>query len=69
MYVLVRTGYRRVLAESRDPQEVAMQNLDELTTPPGSFYEANPSATLATISIRQPPLRRDQYDAQQAVTP
>ena len=69
-YVLVRTGYRRVLAESRDPQdESRLQNLDELTNSAREFYEANPSATLGdyldSVSLLSDV---DQYDAQQAVT-
>jgi DNA helicase II / ATP-dependent DNA helicase PcrA len=47
-YVLLRTGYRRMLMESRDLQdESRLQNLDELLNSAREFYEQNPSSSLA----------------------
>jgi DNA helicase-2/ATP-dependent DNA helicase PcrA len=46
-YLLLRTGYRRMLSESRDVQdESRLQNLDELLNSAREFYEANPNASL-----------------------
>ena len=46
-YVLLRTGYRRMLAESRDVQdESRLQNIDELLNSAREFADANPSAGL-----------------------
>src|SRR5207244_8087828 len=46
-YVLIRTGYRRMLQESRDIQdESRLQNLEELFNSAREFAEQNPSATL-----------------------
>jgi len=46
-YVLVRTGYRRMLQESRDVQdESRLENLDELINSAREYYENNPQATL-----------------------
>jgi ATP-dependent DNA helicase UvrD/PcrA len=46
-YVLVRTGYRRMLQESRDVQdESRLENLDELLNSAREYYENNPQATL-----------------------
>ena len=47
-YVLLRTGYRRMLQESRDVQdESRLQNLDELLNSAREFTEQNPSAALS----------------------
>ncbi|HJT17592.1 MAG TPA: 3'-5' exonuclease, partial [Thermoanaerobaculia bacterium] len=47
-YVLLRTGYRRMLQESRDLQdESRLQNIEELLNSAREFYEQNPSASLA----------------------
>ena len=46
-YVLLRTGYRRMLADSRDVQdESRLQNLEELINSAREFYEQNASATV-----------------------
>src|SRR6185436_19951243 len=46
-YVLVRTGYRRMLQESRDLQdESRLENLEELINSAREYYEQNPQATL-----------------------
>jgi DNA helicase-2/ATP-dependent DNA helicase PcrA len=47
-YVLVRTGYRRMLQESRDLQdESRMENLEELLNSAREYSEENPQAALA----------------------
>jgi DNA helicase-2/ATP-dependent DNA helicase PcrA len=47
-YVLVRTGYRRMLQESRDLQdESRMENLEELLNSAREYTEENPNAALA----------------------
>jgi DNA helicase II / ATP-dependent DNA helicase PcrA len=47
-YVMLRTGYRRMLQESRDLQdESRLENLDELLNSAREYYEQNPNATLA----------------------
>src|SRR5438128_2051933 len=46
-YLLLRTGYRRVLQESRDVQdESRLQNIDELLNSAREFREQNPGASL-----------------------
>jgi DNA helicase-2/ATP-dependent DNA helicase PcrA len=46
-YLLLRTGYRRMLQESRDVQdESRLQNIDELLNSAREFTEQNPDATL-----------------------
>ncbi|PYQ31250.1 MAG: ATP-dependent DNA helicase PcrA [Acidobacteria bacterium] len=46
-YVLVRTGYRRMLQESRDVQdESRLENLDELINSAREYYENNPQAAI-----------------------
>ena len=69
-YVLVRTGYKRVLTESKDPQdESRLENLAELTNSAREFIEANLDATLGdyldSVSLLSDV---DQYDAQKGVT-
>jgi DNA helicase-2/ATP-dependent DNA helicase PcrA len=47
-YLLLRTGYRRMLQESRDLQdESRLQNIDELINSAREFSEGNPGAQLA----------------------
>jgi DNA helicase-2/ATP-dependent DNA helicase PcrA len=47
-YVLLRTGYRRMLQESRDLQdESRMENLEELLNSAREYSEQNPGAALA----------------------
>jgi DNA helicase-2/ATP-dependent DNA helicase PcrA len=47
-YVLVRTGYRRMLQESRDLQdESRLENLEELVNSAREYTEQNPGAALA----------------------
>src|SRR5438132_475294 len=69
-YVLVRTGYRRMLQESRDVQdESRLQNLDELFNSAREFAEQNPSATLAdyldSITLISD---LDRYESEKGVT-
>lgn len=69
-YILVRTGYRRTLTESKDPQdESRLQNLDELINSAREFYEANPSASLSdyldSLSLMSD---LDRYDEGKGVT-
>jgi DNA helicase II / ATP-dependent DNA helicase PcrA len=46
-YVMLRTGYRRMLQESRDIQdESRMENLDELLNSAREYWEQNPQASL-----------------------
>ncbi|HEY2830344.1 MAG TPA: UvrD-helicase domain-containing protein [Thermoanaerobaculia bacterium] len=46
-YLVLRTGYRRMLAESRDVQdESRLQNIDELMNSAREFTESQPNATL-----------------------
>jgi DNA helicase-2/ATP-dependent DNA helicase PcrA len=47
-YLLVRTGYRRMYQDSRDPQdESRLQNLDELINSAREFTDANPTASIS----------------------
>ena len=69
-YILLRTGYRRTLTESKDPQdESRLQNLDELINSAREFYEANPSASLSdyldSLSLMSD---LDRYDEGKGVT-
>src|SRR5262249_19152988 len=69
-YLLVRTGYRRMLQESRDVQdESRLQNLEELFNSAREFAEQNPSATLSdyldSITLIADV---DRYDAEKGVT-
>src|SRR5207237_8720848 len=69
-YVLLRTGYRRMLSESRDIQdESRLQNLDELLNSAREFADANPSATLSdyldSLTLMSD---LDRYEAQKGVT-
>ncbi|HSP15460.1 MAG TPA: UvrD-helicase domain-containing protein [Thermoanaerobaculia bacterium] len=69
-YVLLRTGYRRMLAESRDIQdETRLQNIEELLNSAREFTEGNPSATLAdyldSLTLMSD---LDRYESQKGVT-
>jgi ATP-dependent DNA helicase UvrD/PcrA len=69
-YLLLRTGYRRMLAESRDIQdESRLQNLEELLNSAREFSEGNPSATLAdyldSLTLMSD---LDRYESQKGVT-
>ena len=69
-YVLLRTGYRRMLTESRDIQdESRLQNLEELFNSAREFAEQNPSATLGdyldSITLISD---LDRYEAEKGVT-
>ncbi len=69
-YLLLRTGYRRMLQESRDVQdESRLQNIDELLNSAREFDEANASASLAdyldSLTLMSD---LDRYDNQKGVT-
>jgi len=69
-YVLVRTGYRRMLSESRDLQdESRMENLEELLNSAREYSEQNPQATLAdwldSLTLMSD---LDRYESQKGVT-
>jgi DNA helicase-2/ATP-dependent DNA helicase PcrA len=69
-YILIRTGYRRMLQESRDVQdESRLQNIDELFNSAREFAEQNPSAALGdyldSLTLMSD---LDRYEAQKGVT-
>ena len=69
-YLLLRTGYRRMLTESRDIQdESRLQNIDELLNSAREFWEANPQSVLAdyldSITLISD---LDRYESQKGVT-
>jgi DNA helicase-2/ATP-dependent DNA helicase PcrA len=69
-YVLLRTGYRRMLQESRDLQdETRLENLDELLNSAREFTDQNPNATLGeyldSVTLMSDV---DRYDAGKGVT-
>lgn len=69
-YVLLRTGYRRMLQESRDIQdESRMENLDELLNSAREYYENTPQAMLAdyldSLTLMSD---LDRYESQKGVT-
>ncbi len=69
-YLLLRTGYRRMLQESRDVQdESRLGNIDELVNSAREFYEGNPSASLSdyldSLTLMSD---LDRYDAAKGVT-
>ena len=69
-YVLVRTGYRRMLQESRDLQdESRMENLEELLNSAREYSEQNPQATLAdyldSLTLMSD---LDRYESEKGVT-
>jgi DNA helicase-2/ATP-dependent DNA helicase PcrA len=69
-YVLLRTGYRRMLMESRDVQdESRLQNLDELLNSAREFYENNPSSALSDYLDSVTLISDlDRYDNERGVT-
>jgi DNA helicase-2/ATP-dependent DNA helicase PcrA len=69
-YVLLRTGYRRMLQESRDVQDEArLENIDELLNSAREFWEANGSSSLAdyldSLTLMSD---LDRYENQKGVT-
>ena len=69
-YVLLRTGYRRMLQESRDLQdESRMENLEELINSAREYMEQNPQAVLAdwldSLTLMSD---LDKYESQKGVT-
>ena len=69
-YLLLRTGYRRMLTESRDVQDEArLQNIDELMGSAREFWEQNPGASLAdyldSLTLMSD---LDRYESQKGVT-
>ncbi|MFZ2492609.1 MAG: UvrD-helicase domain-containing protein [Thermoanaerobaculia bacterium] len=69
-YVLVRTGYRRMLQESRDVQdESRLENLDELLNSAREYWEANGASSIAdwldSLSLMSDV---DRYQAEKGVT-
>ncbi|HYM60395.1 MAG TPA: UvrD-helicase domain-containing protein [Thermoanaerobaculia bacterium] len=69
-YLFIRTGYRRMLEESRDPQdESRLQNLEELLNSAREFLDLNPSATLGdyldSITLMSD---LDRYESEKGIT-
>jgi len=69
-YVLLRTGYRRMLQESRDLQdESRLENLDELINSAREYMEQSPQAVLAdwldSLTLMSD---LDKYESQKGVT-
>ncbi|HEY0593511.1 MAG TPA: 3'-5' exonuclease, partial [Thermoanaerobaculia bacterium] len=69
-FVLVRSGYRKMLLASRDPQdETRLQNLEELVNSAREFYENNPESSIAdyldSVSLISDV---DQYQQEKGVT-
>ncbi len=69
-YVLLRTGYRRMLQESRDLQdESRLENLEELINSAREYMEQNPQALLAdwldSLTLMSD---LDKYESQKGVT-
>ena len=69
-YVLLRTGYRRMLSESRDIQdESRLENLEELMNSAREFWEANPGTPLgAYLDSLTLMTDLDRYEGQKGVT-
>jgi DNA helicase-2/ATP-dependent DNA helicase PcrA len=69
-YVLLRTGYRRMLSESRDIQdESRLENLDELLNSAREYSEQNSPATLADYLDSLTLISDlDRYESQKGVT-
>ncbi|PYQ50077.1 MAG: ATP-dependent DNA helicase PcrA [Acidobacteria bacterium] len=69
-YVLLRTGYRRMLQESRDIQdESRLQNLDELINSAREFVEQNLTASLGDyLDSLTLMTDLDRYESQKGVT-
>ena len=69
-YILLRTGYRRMLQESRDLQdESRLENLEELMNSAREYVEQNPQAVLAdwldSLTLMSD---LDKYESQKGVT-
>ncbi|HEX7708509.1 MAG TPA: UvrD-helicase domain-containing protein [Thermoanaerobaculia bacterium] len=69
-YVLIRTGYRRMLQESRDLQdESRLENLEELLNSAREFSDQNPGASLSdyldSLTLMSD---LDRYESQKGVT-
>ncbi|HXG59466.1 MAG TPA: UvrD-helicase domain-containing protein, partial [Thermoanaerobaculia bacterium] len=69
-YLLLRTGYRRMLQESRDVQdESRLENIEELINSAREFTEQNPSAALADyLDSLTLMTDLDRYESQKGVT-
>jgi DNA helicase II / ATP-dependent DNA helicase PcrA len=69
-YVLIRTGYRRMLQESRDLQdESRLENLEELLNSAREYSEQNPEASLSdyldSLTLMSD---LDRYESQKGIT-
>src|SRR5207244_3786108 len=69
-YLLLRTGYRRMLQESRDVQdESRLQNINEMMNSAREYSEQNPGATLGdyldSLTLMSD---LDKYESQKGVT-
>jgi DNA helicase-2/ATP-dependent DNA helicase PcrA len=69
-YLLLRTGYRRMLQESRDLQdESRLQNIDEMMNSAREYSEQNPGASLGdyldSLTLMSD---LDKYESQKGVT-
>jgi DNA helicase II / ATP-dependent DNA helicase PcrA len=69
-YVMLRTGYRRMLQESRDLQdESRLENLEELLNSAREYYEQNPQSSLNdyldSLTLMSD---LDKYESQKGVT-
>jgi len=69
-YLLLRTGYRRMLSESRDIQdESRLQNIDELLNSTREFWEQNQGGAIAdyldSVTLMSD---LDKYESQKGVT-
>ncbi|MBI2213536.1 MAG: UvrD-helicase domain-containing protein [Acidobacteria bacterium] len=69
-YVVLRTGYRKALLESKDPQDEArLDNIAELVNSANEFAEANPGASIASYLDSVTLMADvDAYDAKKGVT-
>ncbi|HVT04058.1 MAG TPA: UvrD-helicase domain-containing protein [Thermoanaerobaculia bacterium] len=69
-FVLLRTGYRKMLLDSNDPQDDArMQNIEELVNSTREFYDNNDGGTLADYLDSVTLISDvDRYDDQKGVT-
>ena len=69
-YLLLRTGYRRMLQESRDIQdESRLQNIEELLNSAREFVEQNPGASIADyLDSLTLMTDLDRYESQKGVT-
>ncbi len=69
-YLLLRTGYRRLLQESYDVQdESRLQNIDELVNSAREFVEQNPTASLSDyLDSLTLMTDLDRYESQKGVT-